>query len=302
MNVLVIGSKGLIGSHLVEHLVRQSIRVIGFDINSAEEEHTQFPLYTFEQGNVDDFPRLASIIKKYKINTIVHGGGVSHPNGFEDSPNKVINTNILGTSNVFEAARLFQVKQIIYLSSAAVYGNSKVAPLHEEVVPTPTSVYGVTKVTGEYLANVYYEKYGINTTSLRLPFVYGPGRATHDPIKFILEKALKGENVIEDKGMDQRIEYIYVKDVVNAIWLAINNKCVNGLTLNIGTESLTSTREIVSVMRQLFPDTLFEFGPGDFGYDEISPLDCTIAKEVLNFTPSYSIIDGINDYYSFMKC
>ncbi len=301
MNILITGSNGLVGRHLVEHFARQNIRVIGFDINSAPKEYTRFPQYVFEQGNVDDFPRLASIIKKYEINTIVHGGGISHPNGIEDSPNKVIHTNILGTSNVFEAARLFRVKQIIYLSSAAVYGDSKVAPLHEKVVPTPTSIYGVTKVTGEYLANVYYEKYGINTISLRLPFVYGPGRATHDPIKFILEKALNGENVIEDKGMDQRIEYIYVKDVVNAIWLAINNKNVNGLTLNIGTGSLTSTGEIISVMQQLFPNTLFEIGPGGFGYDEISPLDCKIAKKVLNFTPSYSITDGINEYYSFMR-
>ncbi|WP_413378058.1 NAD-dependent epimerase/dehydratase family protein [Alkalihalobacillus sp. 1P02AB] len=301
MNILVTGSNGLIGHHLVEFLLQRNIRVIGFDINPTEKELAKFPNFVFEQGNVDDFPLLASVLKKYKIDKIIHGGGVSHPKSSENSPNKIINTNILGTSNVFEAGRLFQVNQIVYLSSAAVYGNSKTTNLSEKNVPSPTSIYGVTKVTGEYLAKVYNEKYGINTTSLRVPFVYGQGRVFHEPIKYILEKALKNENVIEDTGIDQKIEYIYVKDVVNAIGLTIKNENANGLTLNIGTGNLTSTREIITVMEKLFPDTVFDLGPGGFGYDEISPLDCTKAKEVLNFVPSYSIVDGINEYYDVLK-
>lgn len=301
MNILVTGSNGLIGRYLVNLLLQQNLHVVGFDINMAEKKNLDSPCFTFEQGNVDDFSRLASVLEKYKIDIIVHGGGVSHPKGFENSPNKIINTNILGTSNVFEAGRLFQVKKMIYLSSAAIYGDSKAAKLHEETMPAPASIYGVTKVTGEYLAKVYYEKYGMNITSLRIPFVFGAGRVTHDPIKYILEKALKGENIIEDKGMDQKIEYIYVKDVVNAIWLTINNKDANGLTINIGTGDLTSTEEIVSIMKKLLPGTVFQIGPGDFGYDEIPPLDCSKAKEVLDFKPSYSISDAIKEYYNLLK-
>src|SRR5699024_10333418 len=123
---------------------------------------------------------------------------------------------------------------------------------------------------------------------------------THDQIKYILEKALIGENVIEDSGMDQKLEYIYVKDVVNAIWLALNNEKSNGLTLNIGVGILTSTKDIISVMKTLFPNTKFDLGPGDFGYDEVSPLNCSKAKEVLNFEPSYSIAEGIKEYYDFL--
>lgn len=301
MNILVTGSNGLIGRHLVEFLLTRNLNVIGFDINPAEEEYIKSPHFAFEQGSVEDFSHLISVVKKYEIDKIIHGGGISHPEESEGTSNKIINSNILGTSNVFEAGRLFQVKQIVYLSSAAVYGISKAANLNERIVPTPTSIYGVTKVTGEYLARVYYEKYGINTTSLRIPFVYGPGRETHEPIKYILEKALIGENVIEDKGIDQNLEYIYVKDVVNAIWLTMNNRNASGLTINIGTGNLASTREIISIMEKLFPNILFELGKGDFGYDEISPLDCTEARETLNFVPSYSIADGINEYHDYLK-
>jgi len=300
MNILVTGSNGLIGQHLVEFLLKKDLNVIGFDINPSVKQYLNSPKFTFEQGNVDDFPHLASVLKKYQIDKIIHCGGISHPKGFENSPNKVINTNIVGTSNVFEAGKLFQVKQIIYLSSGAVYGSSQISTLDEKVVPAPTSIYGVTKVTGEYLAKIYSDKYKIATTSLRIPFIYGPGRMTHDPIKYILEKALIGENVIEDSGMDQKLEYIYVKDVVNAIWLALNNEKSNGLTLNIGVGILTSTKDIISVMKTLFPNTKFDLGPGDFGYDEVSPLNCSKAKEVLNFEPSYSIAEGIKEYYDFL--
>ncbi|WP_054860260.1 NAD-dependent epimerase/dehydratase family protein [Gracilibacillus sp. JCM 18860] len=299
MNILVTGSNGLIGSHLVDFLLQKNLRVIGVDMNQPKEG---LPHFSFEQGSVDDFPFLASVLKKYKIDKIIHGGGISHPKGFENSPpNKIINTNIVGTSNVLEAGRLFDVQQIVYLSSAAVYGNNKNTSLNERVLPTPASIYGVTKVTGEYLARVYFEKYRIMTTSLRLPFVYGPGRVTHDPIKYMLEKALNNENVIENTGLDQNLEYIYVKDVVNAIWLTITSNNANGLTLNIGNGSLTNSKEIIAVLNQLFPNTVFELGPGDFGYDEISPLDGTKAREVLKFKPSYSIEDGINEYHDFLK-
>lgn len=300
MNILVTGSNGLIGQHLVELLVEKDINVIGFDINPIEDNYLKSSKFTFEQGDVDDFPHLASVLKRYSIDKIIHSGGISHPKGFEHSPNKVINTNIIGTTNVFEAGRLFQVEQIVYLSSAAVYGSSPIADLNEMVLPNPTSVYGVTKVTGEYLAKIYSEKYGLNTTSFRIPFVYGPGRMTHDPIKSILEKALTGEDVIEDSGIDQELEYIYVKDVINAIWLALNSKETNGVTLNIGMGRLTSTREILSVIKMLFPNVKFHLGPGNFGYDEIAPLNCSKAKEIMKFETSYSIADGIKEYYDFL--
>src|SRR5699024_12215404 len=124
MNILVTGSNGLIGQHLVEFLLKKDLNVIGFDINPSVKQYLNSPKFTFEQGNVDDFPHLASVLKKYQIDKIIHCGGISHPKGFENSPNKVINTNIVGTSNVFEAGKLFQVKQIIYLSSGDVYGSS----------------------------------------------------------------------------------------------------------------------------------------------------------------------------------
>ncbi|SDL34418.1 NAD-dependent epimerase/dehydratase family protein [Lacicoccus qingdaonensis] len=299
MNFLVIGSSGLIGSHLVDYLIQKDHFVIGYDINKNQKID---PKFTFIQGNVDDYSLLETTIKKYKVNCVIHGGGISHPKQFVEAPNKIINANIIGTSNVFEASKIAGVEKIIYLSSAAVYGNNKqVRKLKESLTPTPNSVYGVTKVSGEYLANIYSQEHGMDIISLRIPFVYGPGRLMHDPIKYMLERAMKGENIKEDKGMDQKLEYIFVKDVVRAIFLAINNDHANGLILNIGTGYLTSTKKIVSVMKDLFPDISFDLGTGSFGYDEMPPLDLTQAKEKLSFAPYFSIDNGIKEYYNALN-
>lgn len=300
MSVLIIGSSGLIGSHLVEFLLAKNMTVIGYDINSTYKKN-EGSGYIFEQGSIEDFPFLASVIKKHDIEMIVHAGGVSHPKSWEKSPNKIIQTNIVGTSNVFEAARLFGIKKVIYLSSAAVYGENTSRLVNENEKPDPATVYGVSKITGEYLAKIYTNEFGLQATSLRIPFVYGPGRTMHEPIKFLLEKALNGENITEESGIDQKLEFIYVKDVVTAIWLTLKSSESIGETINIGAGKLTSMTEIIEVLTKIFPDVNIEIGPGDFGYEEKMPLDCSKAESILKFRPEYSIAEGIIEYAKLMK-
>lgn len=93
LNILITGSSGLVGTHLITYLVNKGYRVVGYDRNKSEQEMRN---YTFEQGELEDFPRIASIIKKYNIELIVHGGGISHPIVGGQSPNQVVQTNIIG--------------------------------------------------------------------------------------------------------------------------------------------------------------------------------------------------------------
>lgn len=293
MKVLVTGSSGLIGKQLISFLAQKKINVIGYDRNYSESSPSG---YTFEQGELEDFPRIASVIKKHEIDAIIHGGGVSHPIVGGGSPNQVIKTNILGTNNIYEAARLFGIKKIIYLSSGAVYGNNKATLLNEEEKPTPTTIYGVTKTTGESLAQVYTEKNILEIISLRLAFVYGPGRYMPDPIKLLIQIAERGEDINEEKGMDQKLEFIYVKDVVRAIWLALESKGLEGEVFNIGTGYLASMKEIINIIQDIYPHLSISMGPGDMGYDEMGSFDCSKAQKILKFEPLYSLKEGILEY------
>lgn len=292
MNVLITGNSGLIGKHLISLFIEKNINVIGYDRSPSNSNAYG---YIFEQGELEDFPRLAAVLKKHKVDSIIHSGGISHPIVGSHSPNKVIQTNIVGTNNVYEAARLFGIKKIIYLSSGAVYGKNKSISLQEEEKPTPTSIYGVTKITGEYLAQTFTKQFGLEITILRLPFVYGPGRSMPDPINYLVQKAKNGEEIAME-GIEQQLEFIYVKDAVRAIWLALNSENIGGEIFNIGSGQLTSIREIITIVQEIFPHVTIEQIDAQMEYDEMGPLDCSKAKRLLGFEPIYTLKNGILEY------
>lgn len=302
MNILLTGSSGLVGQHLLKKLSEMKVKVIGYDVKSNNLNYSN---YKFQQGNLEDFPRLAGIVKENNIDIIIHSGGISHPIIGSDSPNQVIQTNIVGTTNVYEVARLFNIERVIYLSSASVYGSNKKNNLTEKERPTPDNIYGISKLTGDYLAEVYNKKYSMKIVSLRLAFVYGPSRKMPDPIKKIIDSAVKGSDINEECGNDQKIEFIYIKDVIKALLLIINkwdvNEDVKEGIYNIGTEKLTSINDIVRIIKEKYPNFNVKLGPGEMGYGSIGNFNCTKARDFLNFKPSFTLREGILDYLEELK-
>ncbi|MDY0393555.1 NAD-dependent epimerase/dehydratase family protein [Virgibacillus halophilus] len=297
MNVLVTGSAGLVGSTVMAFLQNEGHTVVGFD----QKKTTITEKFNVETGDLCDFPRLASIIDKYGINAIVHSGGISHPHAGEVSPYQTVRTNILGTSTIFEIARLFHIKNIVYLSSGAVYGNnfSDKTTVKSEV--NPENTYAVTKLTGEQLGEVYNKKYGMNIISLRLAFVYGPNRLMPDPIKSLLERAVSGTDIHDETGADQQLEFIYVRDVALAVYKALSTENNSSSIFNIGTGVNTTIREVGRMIQELYPDVKIEVGEGDLGYDFIGAFDCHEAEKELGFRALYDIEKGIKDYALFLE-
>ncbi|MCM3712994.1 NAD(P)-dependent oxidoreductase [Alkalihalobacillus oceani] len=298
MNLLITGSSGLLGSSLCKDLTAHGYTVIGYD---RENHGYKLPNYFFEEGDLRDFPRLVSVMRKYEIDSILHCGGISHPKTGECSPYSLVQINITGTLNIFEAAKLFNVKKVIYLSSGAVYGKNQLIKTAEGDPLNPTSFYGISKLTGEQIASVYMEKEGIETISLRFAFVYGPDRKMPDPIKSLLEQAIKGIDIKLEKGSDQEIEYIYIKDAVRAIKKAMKSSTITSRILNVGSGVNTSIKEVIQVIKKLYPEVTIEVGPGDFGYDTIGAFDCSRAERELGFKIEYRLEDGIRDYARFLE-
>lgn len=296
MRILVTGCSGLVGLNLLESLANKGYLVIGYDQKGPVYES---PNFIFEQGDLCDNNRIFSVLNSYKADCIVHCGGISHPKiGTSD---QIIQSNINGTVNIFEAAKKFNIKRVINLSSGAVYGQNQLEYTNEDTPLVPTSIYGVSKVAGEQIAKIYNESYGLEIISLRVCFVYGPLRSMPDPLKSILERLVRGESVKDEHGADQELEFIYVKDVVRCIEKIIELGHIERRVYNIGCEQSVTLTEIAQIARLIFPNSTIQIGPGKLGYDVIGPFDCSRAKQDLNFLPSYSLEEGIREYAQFLK-
>lgn len=289
MATLLIGGNGLVGTRLVQHLCGQGEEVISF---SAHEPSEKIKGCAFIQGDVTEYGTINMILKNYKVERILHNAAVSHPKLFCDNPYKIYKTNVLGTLTSLEAARNFGIKRYIYMSSGAVYGNVSMDVVTEEVPIHAENPYGATKVACEELVR----NYGLESTSLRIGFVYGPGRKFECPVNMILSDCILKKEVNWKRGMDQMLDYIYLDDCVEAITRIAMAEKLPHTEYNVGGGEVVCYSRIVNKVKQLYPDVSIHIGPGDLGYDNLGALCVNRAYQDFDWKPSISIEEGIERY------
>lgn len=180
---LVTGATGFIGSWLARQLLEEGQEVATFSRSKsamvAELLGPYGPRWTHLLGDFDRLSDILTAVKASKPGIIYHIGGLlSIPS--EQNPQASFATNVGGTFNILEAARLFGVPKVVFASSNGAYGLDLegVAVIDDRTLQRPASIYGVGKVFGELLGRYYHRKYGIDFRSLRLPYIVGPGTRT----------------------------------------------------------------------------------------------------------------------------
>lgn len=184
MSTLLIGGNGLIGTRLSAYLADHGEEVFSYSLHSPSQKH---PGVHYIQGDVTDYGTLNMLLKQNHIDRIIHNAGVSHPKMFRDNPYKIYRTNVNGVLTSLEAARNYGVDRYVYISSGAVYGNVHYDVVDETIPLHAENPYGATKVACEELVR----NYGLDSVSLRVGFVYGPGRVNECPVNMILSTLLK---------------------------------------------------------------------------------------------------------------
>lgn len=207
-------------------------------------------------------------------------------------------TNVIGTVAVLEAARKYDIP-VILASSAAVYGDPRETPLQESVRCTPTSPYGLEKLTCDRYARLYRELYGLDVLSLRYFNVYGPGERTSAGVirRFIQQAQDGGPITIHGDGTQTR-DFVHIHDVIRANILAASAE-KDGLPINIGTGSAVTIRDlaerIVSMIDPSVQITHIDRPEGDI---QRSCADITRAEDVLGYQPTISLSKGLEQYLS----
>jgi nucleoside-diphosphate-sugar epimerase len=306
--VLVTGASGFIGSHLCEELLRKGFEITGVDAltdyyskeiklrnmeNAGKHEKFRFVNERIEKiGFIDD-----------EVEFIFHlaaqpGVRASWGKSFD----VYVRDNILATQHLLELCRGHKnLGKFIYSSSSSIYGDAEAFPTPEDSIPKPVSPYGVTKLAGEHLCELYHSNYEIPTVSLRYFTVFGPRQrpdmAFHKFIKAILEGSM-----IEVYGDGkQSRDFTFVQDVVQANLLAMKGSTVHS-TFNIGGGNQATVNEVIEILQELIgkkANVVYqEKAKGDV---KSTKADTRRARKELVFEPGFSLENGLKKEIDWIR-
>jgi len=210
-----------------------------------------------------------------------------------ENPQETNDVNIVGALNVLVAARDNGVKRVIYSASSSAYGNQETVPFVETMKPAPMSPYGLQKYVGEEYARLFYELYGLNTTSLRYFNVYGPNMDPNGAYALVIGKFLQQKQegkplTICGDGEYYR-DYTNVYDIARANILAMESaKVGHGEVINVGNGRPFSVNELAKIIGGETVNV--DARPGD---PRRTQADNTKAKELLEWQPTIDLETGI---------
>jgi UDP-glucose 4-epimerase len=313
--ILVTGGCGYIGSHLVKTLSERGEKVIVLD--SLVHGRREALLYNEELhiGDITDMQWLDSNLQNQDIDTIIHCAALVNAAESVEQADVYANVNYEGTKNVLALAASSGVKNFLFASSAAVYGNpGTTTPISEKGVLTPTNPYGQSKLDAEEAIMATGLKYGIfrffNVGGADKSGVLFQSRENNAIITRLLMAAKTNKPLIisgaDYPTIDGSVvrDFIHVDDVVSGIvaglaYLRTNNA---SYTVNLGSGTTTSMKELVKIAQQITGSKItINFGPRKTGDIIYSCADITKAHDLLGWSPKHTIQDIVSSAWRAMN-
>lgn len=322
-NVLVTGGAGFIGSNFVRYLLNTEtqVRVINLDALTyagSLENLQNLPAparYEFVKGSISDRELVDMILRKFEIDTIVHFAAESHVDRSILGPQAFIQTNIVGTFTLLEAARQFWITEngsskrarFHHVSTDEVFGSlGPDDPAFSETTPyAPNSSYAASKASSDHLVRAYAYTYGLPVTITNCSNNYGPYQFLEKLIPLIILNALEGKPLPVYGDGQQVRDWLFVEDHCEAIRLVLQNG-IEGETYNVGGGNQPTNLEIVQticdLVDDLHPDTLLKprrslitFVKDRPGHDRRYAMNIQKINRDLGWSPRFALAEGLHD-------
>lgn len=302
--VLVTGSDGFIGSHVVERLVAEGASVRAFCLYNSQGSWGWLDTASRDVrdaidvrlGDIRDAAFVADATAG--VDVVMHLAAlIAIPYSYR-APESFVATNVQGTLNVLEAARRHGVRRVIVTSTSEVYGTPDTLPIRETHPLNAQSPYAATKVAADQLSLSYQRSFGVPVVVLRPFNTYGPRQSTRAVLPTILAQLLRGATSIKLGRLDTRRDLTFVSDTVDGFVKAALAAGVEGQTIQLGTGRSPSIGDIFeAACRALGKTATVELDPSRLRPDASEVLvlesDPARAKQLLGWTPQVTLEDGL---------
>lgn len=309
--ILVTGGAGYIGSHTVRYLLQHNYNVVVVD-NLVYGHKEAVLTKKFEQIDLADKPPLDKVFKKYKPDAVIHFAAFTYVGESVANPQKYYWNNVVTTLNLLDTMIENGVKNIVFSSTCATYGNPQYTPIDEKHPQSPINPYGKTKFMMEQMMADYETAYGLKYAALRYFNAAGADTKSelgevHEPETHLIPlvlKAIKGEIPhITVFGTDYDTadgtcirDYIHVEDLADAHMKAVEKifETQESYCINLGTGIGTSVKEIIHAAEKVTGKKVpLVYGARRTGDPAKLYASNQKAKELLNWNPKYTDISEI---------
>ena len=298
MKFLITGGAGFIGRHLVAKLFDDGHDVTIFDNFSSSSKNDITNLLEngvgLVTGDILDYDLLLKSMSNYDF--VIHLAAQTSVSQSIADPKTTTDIIVDGTVNVLKSCVKTNVKNLIFSSSAAVYGNSPDAPISENSQLSPVSSYGASKLVAEYNLQAFSRSFGLNCISLRLFNVYGNGQSSETDVIRKFLKNISKEMPLEIFGDGtQTRDFVHISDVIQAFYCAIKNiEAKRGEIYNIGGGKPTSINELASLLiSSKGKDLQIIHKPALEGEIKDSKADISLAENDIGYSPQMSLSNGL---------
>lgn len=314
MSILVVGGAGYVGSHTVDYLLQQNCNVVVVDnlcLGHKDAIPSHVPFYV---GDIRDKEWLRIVFEKENIDSVIHFAAYSLVGESTQKPLDYFNNNVYGTQVLLEVMAKYNVKNIVFSSSAATYGEPNEVPILETQPLNPKNPYGDTKRVMESMMHWEHEAHDLNYVALRYFNVAGAKEdgsigEDHNPethlIPIILQVALGQRESLQIYGDDYPTpdgtcirDYIHVMDLAKAHYLALKYLLNGGKStaFNLGSESGYSVKEVYEAAKRVTGKEIKAVvSPRRAGDPSQLIASSTLIKDKLNWQPEYNNIEDIID-------
>lgn len=306
--ILITGSCGFIGSHLVEKLskkyfIKALVFYNSFDDIGNLKYLKSFKNIEIERGDIRDFSLLYNITED--VDCIINLAAlITIPYSFR-AVDSYIETNIKGVKNILEITKLRKIKHTIILSTSEVYGSAKYTPMDEKHPLNPYSPYAATKIAADQLANAYIKAFDLPVTIVRPFNIFGPRQSLRSVIPQIIVQSIKNDT-IKIGNLYTKRDYTFVNDLTDSFLKIVYNKKTFQKTFNICSGKTYKIKEIINMVEKISGKKLnvkIEEKRIRKKSCEVDLLigDNSLAKKLIGFQPKTDFYEGLKLTYGWFQ-